>query len=157
MRTWTCMVNVAVKIAQAQACWKKRYSPKTKIMCQGQERYPCRLKGCERISLFEAMLSIEPKRSLYSGVEISKDRKGLGYWYVSMITIASLKSSLSLQKKKTEVARLKRMMKQSSLYTHPPPPPKPSRRIEEGGNPSQPGWAPRCQPRLRWRATAHIH
>lgn len=62
-----------------------------------------RVKDREGIPPFEAMLSLEEKRAIYSGIEIPKDRKGVRYRdQVMMITVASPKDFPELLKEDDE-------------------------------------------------------
>lgn len=81
-------------------------STKAKMIHEGMEKDFCWIKHCEGIPLFEAMLTLEQRRTLYSGTEIPKARKGLGYWYqVMMVTIASPKNIFGPSEKDNEGIR----------------------------------------------------
>lgn len=72
---------------------ESQHSAEAKMIREGVEKDFPLVKEREGIPSFEAILSLDERRALYLETEISKDRKGLGYWYqVMMITIASPKS-----------------------------------------------------------------
>lgn len=69
-------------------------SPESNLIREGMGKDFRRAKDREGIPPFEAMLIPEQRKALYSGAEMPKDRKGLGYRYqVMMVTIEPPKGS----------------------------------------------------------------
>lgn len=81
-----------------------------------EERDFHRIKNHGRIPPVEAMLSPEQRWALYSGAEIPKDQKVLGYRYqVLMIIIAPSKNFSESPKRMMRVTKLRKTIKRSSL------------------------------------------
>lgn len=73
---------------------ESQHAVEDKLICEGIGKDFHRVRDRERIPPFEAMLNPEQRKALYSGTEMPKDRKGLGYQYqVMMVTVASPEDS----------------------------------------------------------------
>lgn len=78
--TWKGTLKVYDASASLETV-SKLFQLNIRSTCRGKAWTP-RLKNRGKISIFlEAILSLDYRRALYTGEEMSKDRKKLGYWY----------------------------------------------------------------------------